>query len=72
MKKRLLYRPLALAISVNSSGGSIVGAKNIARHINQFATDYELPLYTFADDICLGAANIILASGWKSYASTRY
>jgi ClpP class serine protease len=72
LRRRLFHRPCALAVSVNSVGGSVVGAKNIARHISQFASENEVPLYTFADDVCLGAANIILAAGWKSYASTTY
>lgn len=72
LKRRLLHRPIAVAVSINSIGGSVVGAKNIARHINHFSQELEVPLYTFADDVCLGASTIVLASGWKAYASSHF
>lgn len=69
LRRRLLHRPVALAVSINSVGGSVVGAKNVARHLNHVSQELEVPLYTFVDDVCLGAATIVLASGWKAFAS---
>ena len=50
-------------------GGSVVAAKNIARYLNTFALDLEVPLLGFVDDVCFGSANIVLASAYKTYSS---
>ena len=49
----------------------MIAAKNMAKHISNFALENEVPLLTFVEDVCLGSANIILASGYKSYASKK-
>jgi ClpP class serine protease len=69
LKSRINIRPSAVAVSINSGGGSVTGAKNIAKLLSRFTIEKEIPYLTFVDDLCLGAANIIFSSGYKTYAS---
>jgi len=76
-----LSEPQFLAVTINSGGGDVVQAKNIARLLKNYSLEkryffeffklFRIPYYTFAEDLCLNSANIILTSGTKSFASKK-
>jgi hypothetical protein len=70
------YYPVALLVTINSAGGSVAQARAIADllhlHSNRhklFFLLFSIPVITFAEDACLGSANIVLTAGVKAYAS---
>ena len=69
MKLRITVRPSAVVVSINSTGGSVSGAKNIAKFLTNYISEHKIPYVVFVDDVCLGSAKIILSSGYKTYAS---
>ena len=58
-----------VAVSVNSTGGSMIQAKNINSALHKFALQNGAPVYTFAEDLVLNSANLILLSGHRVYAN---
>lgn len=64
------YRPTALLVTINSSGGSIVQAKSISALLKLYSNRYNVPIVTFVEDQCLGSANLLLTSGVKCYANS--
>ena len=65
--KTWIYKPAVIAVSINSASGSQIQAKNISGYLHNKAAKYGVPVYTFAEDMCLNSANVILASGHKSF-----
>ena len=58
-----------LAVSINSPGGNVSQAKILAKSFKRYSEANSLPYITFAEDLVLNSANIILSSAPKSYAS---
>mmetsp|Transcript_22823 Transcript_22823/g.3748 ORF Transcript_22823/g.3748 Transcript_22823/m.3748 type:complete len:116 (-) Transcript_22823:385-732(-) len=60
--------PKILAISVNSSNGSLVHAELICKLLKNFQKRHDVALYTFAEDMALGPGYYILSTGNKVFA----
>jgi hypothetical protein len=64
-----VYKPVVIAVSIDSTSGSLIQTKNITQFVHNKARKYGVPVYTFAEDACLSSANVLLTSGHKVYAS---
>ena len=64
-----VYKPVVIAVSIDSTSGSLIQTKNITQFIHNKARKYGVPVYTFSEDACLSSANVLLTSGHKVYAS---
>eukprot|EP01017_Pseudomicrothorax_dubius_P016667 TRINITY_DN1887_c0_g1_i1.p1 TRINITY_DN1887_c0_g1~~TRINITY_DN1887_c0_g1_i1.p1 ORF type:complete len:261 (-),score=52.37 TRINITY_DN1887_c0_g1_i1:114-896(-) len=64
-----IYNCHLIAVSINSTSGSITQSKNIVATLRAFSRQTSAPIYTFAEDAVFGPANIILASGNKVFAN---
>jgi len=69
LKYKNYYSVKLIAVSINSTGGSIVQAKNVNSIIKKFSRQTGAPVYTFAENLSFNAANIILTGGHKCYAN---
>jgi len=69
LKYKHLFSVQLIAVSINSPGGSLTQAKNINLAIKNFSRQTGAPIFTFAEDACLSAANSILAAGNRSFAN---
>jgi len=58
----------AVAIVVNSPGGSPVQSALIARRVRALAAEYEVPVYAFAEDVAASGGYWLLAAGDEVYA----
>jgi signal peptide peptidase SppA len=58
----------AVAIVVNSPGGSPVQAALIARRIRQLAAEHEMPVYAFAEDVAASGGYWLLTAGDQIWA----
>ncbi|KAL4446070.1 hypothetical protein ABPG74_021609 [Tetrahymena malaccensis] len=67
-KNKQLYDIQLIAVSINSHGGSLIQAKNICTALKYFSQKTSAPVYTFAEDMVLNSANLILSSGNKVFA----
>lgn len=61
------FLPRAICVSVNCSRGSLVQADIIASTLRFTAAKYKVPLYTFAEDMAIGAGYWVLAAGHKVF-----
>lgn len=59
----------AVAISVNSPGGSPVQSELIYKYIRNLADNKKIPVYTFAEDVAASGGYWLLCAGDKMYAS---
>lgn len=64
-----LPRLKAVAISVNSPGGSPVQSELIYNYIRNLADNKKIPVYTFAEDVAASGGYWLLCAGDKMYAS---
>ena len=53
----------AIAITVNSGGGSAAQALIITERLNQFSKKHDIPLITYGQDSALSAGYMILSNG---------
>ncbi|OMJ73085.1 hypothetical protein SteCoe_28312 [Stentor coeruleus] len=60
-----IYKPKAIALSVDSLGQSLVQGEIIAKAISNKAKELQCPYYTFAENLALGSGYLLLASGNK-------
>jgi ClpP class serine protease len=58
----------AVAISINSPGGSPVQSELIYNYIRLLAKKHQLPVYTFAQDVAASGGYWLLLSGDEIYA----
>ncbi len=58
----------AVAISINSPGGSPVSCELIHNYIRELSSEKKIPVYTFAQDICASGGYWLLLSGDEIYA----
>ena len=68
MKKLSGLKPKLIAVSVDSSQGSLVHAEIIADLLRGKAKELKCPLYTFAESAALGSGYLILSCGDKVFA----
>ena len=61
-------RAIALAVSINSHGGSVVQSDIISKKMRDFASQKNLKIYTFAKDIAASSGYFILSCGDEVYA----
>ena len=61
-------RAVALAVSVNSPGGSPVQSEIISNKIRDFAVKKNLKVYTFAKDLAASGGYFVLCTGNEVYA----
>ncbi|KAL4459803.1 hypothetical protein ABPG74_003329 [Tetrahymena malaccensis] len=61
-------RAKAVALLINSPGGSPVQCDIITEMVKGFSKKHHLPLYTFADDIAASGGQFLLSIGDKSFA----
>jgi ClpP class serine protease len=64
-----IYKPKAIALSVDSLGESIVQGEIIAKAISNKAKELQCPYYTFAENLALGSGYLLLSSGNKVHVS---
>lgn len=67
--KEWFYKPKGLVLNINSEGGSVVQAINMAKLLRRYAKENDIPFYTIAENTCLGEANILLCSGHKCFVN---
>ena len=60
---------VALAVSVNSPGGSPVQSEIISNKIRDFAIKKNLKVYTFAQDMAASGGYYVLCTGREVYAN---
>lgn len=58
----------ALAVSINSRGGTPVQCDLIIQKLHNFCHTHHIPLLTFAEDIAASGGYMILSAGDKVYA----
>jgi signal peptide peptidase SppA len=58
----------AVAISINSPGGSPVSCELIHNYIREMSIDKKIPVYTFAQDVCASGGYWLLLAGDEIYA----
>lgn len=58
----------AVALAVNSPGGSPVQSAQIARRIRALAAEHKKPVFTFAEDVAASGGYWLLAAGDEVYA----
>jgi signal peptide peptidase SppA len=58
----------AVAISINSPGGSPVTCELIHNYIRELSVDKKIPVYTFAQDVCASGGYWLLLAGDEIYA----
>lgn len=61
-------RARAVALQINSPGGSAVQSKLIASRIRALAEEYELPVYTFVEDVAASGGYWLALAGDEIYA----
>ena len=59
----------AVAISINSPGGSPVQSELIMRRLRELSEEKEIPIYTFAEDVAASGGYFLLLAGDEIYAS---
>lgn len=69
LKGNILYNPVALAVVVNSMGGSATQSNLIRSEIEAYAAKAKIPVYCFAEDFATAGSYLILSSGTKIYCS---
>jgi len=67
LKKVNPSRSKALAVVINSPGGSPVQSEIICHKIKHFCHEHKLPLYTFAEDVAASGGYFILCIGDKVF-----
>lgn len=67
LKNAYPWMTKALVVTINSSGGSAAQAAIIIERLHAYSVKNNVPIYTFAEDECLSAAYMILASGDKVF-----
>lgn len=70
LAKPLLYKPVALAVVVNSTGGSGVQSNLIRKEIQSFSQRHKIKSYCFAEDFAVSGAYLVLSSGNEVYSSS--
>lgn len=60
--------PKMIAVSINSSHGSIAQAELIVKKLKSASDKFDCPIYTFAQDTALGPGYYILSAGNKVFA----
>jgi ClpP class serine protease len=60
----------AVALAVNSPGGSPVQSALIAKRIRQLADEKKIPVFAFAEDVAASGGYWLLAAGDEIYADT--
>jgi len=63
-----MKRACAVAIAVNSPGGSPVQSTLIYRRIRQLAEEKKLPVYVFAEDVAASGGYLLACAGDEIYA----
>ncbi len=64
-----IYTPVALAVVINSGGGSAAQSNIIKEELQYFAAKKHISIHCFAEDIALSGAYLILTSGSEVYSS---
>jgi signal peptide peptidase SppA len=59
----------AVAITINSPGGSPVQSELIMRKIREISKEKEIPVYTFAEDVAASGGYFLMLAGDELYAS---
>lgn len=70
LDSQYLYSPQALAIIVNSQGGSAVQSNLIRKEIQAFSSKHNIKTYTFAEDYAVSGAYLILSAGNEVYSAS--
>ncbi|KAK9812162.1 hypothetical protein WJX73_001157 [Symbiochloris irregularis] len=61
-------RPAAVALCINSPGGSAVQSDLIHRRVRQLAGDTGIPIFTFAEDVAASGGYWLMCAGDELYA----
>ncbi|OMJ94380.1 hypothetical protein SteCoe_2425 [Stentor coeruleus] len=65
-----LFKPKALAVVVNSPGGTAVHADLIYRNIKAYSLLHKIPVLTFAEDLAASGGYYIMCAGDELFASS--
>lgn len=65
--KRRWTRPAAVALVVNSEGGSFVQASLVKSAVETYAQQRGVPVFTFVEDCALGPGYLVACAGQKMY-----
>ncbi|OMJ89526.1 hypothetical protein SteCoe_8325 [Stentor coeruleus] len=65
-----LFKPKALAVIVNSPGGTAVHADLIYRNIKAYSSLHKIPVLTFAEDLAASGGYYIMCAGDELFASS--
>lgn len=65
-----LYSPQALAVIVNSHGGSAVQSNLIRKEIQSFSSKHNIKTLTFAEDYAASGAYLILSAGDQVFSAS--
>ena len=70
LSKASFFTPLALALVVNSPGGSAAHSSLIFHRIQSFARLHHIPVLAFAEDMAASGGYYIMCAGESLYASS--
>lgn len=70
LNSRYFSSPQALAVIVNSQGGSAVQSNLIRKEIQEFSSKHNIKTYTFAEDYAVSGAYLILSAGNEVYSAS--
>ena len=70
LSKKSFLKPSALAVVVNSPGGSAAHSSLIYNRLVYFAKAHKIPILTFAEDVAASGGYYIMCAGEKLYASS--
>ena len=64
-----VYSPVALAVVINSTGGSAAQSNIIREEIQSYAARKKIKVHCFAEDIATSGAYLVLTAGSEVYSS---
>ena len=63
-----IYNVKAVALSINSPGGSPVQSELIVKRIRELSEEKEIPVYAFAEDVAASGGYMLALAGEEIYA----
>mmetsp|Transcript_9649 Transcript_9649/g.14374 ORF Transcript_9649/g.14374 Transcript_9649/m.14374 type:complete len:245 (+) Transcript_9649:6-740(+) len=69
LKKETWRQPVALALVVNSPGGSAAQSSLLRQRLMAYSTQHKVPIYTFAEDIAASGGYYVMLAGEELYVS---
>ena len=70
LTNKSFFKPVALAVIVNSPGGSAAHSSLIFHRLQSFSKHHKIPILSFAEDIAASGGYYIMCAGQQIYATT--